>query len=81
MIVLYIGDFDLTGNSIEAHTREVLAREVCGELLWERIAITEAQTITLRAQGLEPIAKTDQRFSDGHPHLAYEAEALGQGGT
>jgi hypothetical protein len=32
----------------------------------------------LRVQELEPIQEIDQRFADRRPHLAYEAEALGQ---
>ena len=76
---LYIGDFDLCGNDIERNTRRVLEQDAgLGELLWERVAITEEQTEMLRAQGMEPIQKTDGRFKDKHPHLAYEAEALGQ---
>ena len=75
---LYVGDYDLSGNAIEENTRRVLERFVGEAIPWERVAITEAQTITLRAQGLEPIQKTDARFTDKHPHLAYEAEALGQ---
>jgi hypothetical protein len=77
---LYVGDFDLSGNYIEQHTRRVLERELGVKLPWERLAITEAQTVTLRAQGVEPIDKTDRRFKGrAGQHLAFEAEALGQG--
>ena len=41
--VLYLGDQDWQGGQIEANTRRVLEREVGGELLWERLAITEEQ--------------------------------------
>lgn len=70
----------LSGNYIEQHTRRVLERALGVALPWERLAITEAQTVTLRAQGVEPIDKTDRRFKGrGGQHLVYEAEALGQG--
>ncbi len=76
---LYIGDYDLSGNMIEEHTRTVLERELGITLIWERLAITEAQTVTLREQGIEPIEKTDRRFKGRRgKHLAFEAEALGQ---
>ena len=45
---------------------------------WERLAITPEQTEPLRAAGLRPIEKRRPPFRDGRPHLAWEAEALGQ---
>src|SRR5215510_1555533 len=41
--VIYLGDLDLAGNQIEANTRRVLEREIGGELLWERLALTQEQ--------------------------------------
>jgi hypothetical protein len=76
--VLYIGDLDLSGNYIEANTRTILEREIGRSLWWLRVAITETQTEVLRANGVKPITKTDHRFADRRPHLAFEAEALGQ---
>jgi hypothetical protein len=76
--VLYVGDYDLAGNQIEANTRDVLERHAGREIPWERVALTEAQTEELRARGVEPIAKKDNRYKDGRPHLAFEAEAIGQ---
>lgn len=76
--VLYLGDHDLAGNDIEANTRRVLEREVGRPLPWTRIAITGDQVETLRANGIAPIEKHDNRYTDKRPHLAYEAEALGQ---
>jgi hypothetical protein len=79
--VLYVGDLDLAGSSIEAHTRSVLERHTGRAIPWERVAITQEQADVLRARGVEPIIKTDKRYTDGRPHLAYEAETLGQGPT
>jgi hypothetical protein len=76
--VLYVGDYDLAGNQIEANTRDVLERHAGREIPWERVALTEAQTEELRARGVEPIAKKDNRYKGGRPHLAFEAEAIGQ---
>ena len=39
---LYVGDYDLSGNAIEDNTRRVLERFAEVEILWERVAITEA---------------------------------------
>ena len=77
--VLYIGDYDLAGNQIEENTKRVLERYSGRSFGWERIAITKSQADDLRAKGVEPIVKKDRRYSDGHEHEAYEAEALGQG--
>ena len=76
--VLYVGDRDLAGNDIETNTRRVLERETGRSLRWKRIAITDEQVETLKAGGIEPIRKLDNRYKDKRPHLAFEAEALGQ---
>jgi hypothetical protein len=79
--VLYIGDADDCGNAIEAHTRRVLERATGREFgpdTWERLAITPGQVEGLRRRGVEPIQKRDERYGDGNPHEAFEAEALGQ---
>ena len=72
--VLYIGDYDLSGNQIEANTRRVLEQMV-GVLRWERLALTAEQ---IAAYGLEPITKRDRRYADGGTHQAVETEALRQ---
>jgi hypothetical protein len=73
--VLYLGDFDLCGNDIEANTRRVLEREV-GELNWERLALTQEQ---VERYNLPRIIKTDRRFKNGEGiHEAVETEALSQ---
>jgi hypothetical protein len=73
--VLYLGDFDLAGDDIEANTRHVLESEV-GELEWERLALTEEQ---VTSHNLPRITKTDRRFKDGGGvHEAVETEALSQ---
>jgi hypothetical protein len=71
--VLYLGDYDLAGNDIEAHTRRVLERY--RHLDWERLVLTEDQ---VRAHGLTPIIKSDRRFNNGGHHEAVETEALSQ---
>jgi hypothetical protein len=72
--VLYLGDYDLAGNQIEANTRRVLEREV-GPLNWERLALTEEQ---VRAYDLPRIIKHDRRYKDRRPHEAVETEAISQ---
>ncbi|TMC35554.1 MAG: hypothetical protein E6J28_11740 [Chloroflexi bacterium] len=72
--VLYLGDLDLAGDQIEAHTRRVLERAV-GELAWERLAVTQQQ---VHDHGLTPIVKGDRRYADGGAHEAVETEALRQ---
>ena len=74
----YVGDHDLAGNDIETNTRRVLEREVGRPLRWTRIAITDEQVEGLKAREIKPIEKTDNRYTDKRPHLAFEAEALGQ---
>ena len=73
--VIYLGDHDLSGNQIEANTRRVLEREIGGDLLWERLALTAEQ---VREYDLPVIIKRDRRYKDGHPHEAIETEALRQ---
>jgi hypothetical protein len=73
--VLYLGDFDLSGNLIEANTRRVLEREA-DELQWERLALSEEQ---VERYSLPRIIKTDRRFKNGGGvHEAVETEALSQ---
>jgi hypothetical protein len=73
--VLYLGDLDLCGDDIEAHTRNVLEQEV-GELEWERLALTAEQ---VEQYNLPRITKNDRRFKNGAGvHEAVETEALSQ---
>jgi hypothetical protein len=72
--VLYLGDWGLAGNQIEANTRRVLEQE-CGALAWERLALTEEQ---VAAYSLPTITKHDRRYTDGRPHEVVETEALRQ---
>jgi hypothetical protein len=79
--VQYVGDRDDAGTDIEANTRRVLERHADRTFdrdTWERVALTDAQVRQLEARGVEPVQKRDRRFKDGNPHLAFEAEALGQ---
>lgn len=75
--VLYLGDFDLCGDQIEANTRRTLA-EHTDERRWERVALTEEQVDT---HGLPPlvISKPDRRYKPTRYYEAAETEALGQG--
>ena len=73
--VLYFGDWDLSGNQIEANTRRVLERQIGGELRWERVALTEEQ---VAEYNLPVIVKHDRRYKDGGAHEAVETEALRQ---
>ena len=78
---LYVGDFDLSGGQIEDNTRRVLERHTGRSFdddTWERVAVTAAQAIGLRAQGMTPIVKDDERYRPPHQHEAYEVEALTQ---
>jgi hypothetical protein len=73
-IVIYLGDYDLSGDQIEANTRRVL--EQGGSLKWERLALTGQQVVEY---DLSPITKIDKRFEDGGGvHEAVETEALSQ---
>jgi hypothetical protein len=79
--VLYVGDYDLSGDQIEANTRRVLERATGRRFTrrtWERLALTKRQTERLRARGVEPIVKADKRYNPPRVHEAYETEALGQ---
>jgi hypothetical protein len=78
VLPLYIGDNDLAGNHIEANTRRVLEHAIGRTLPWERLMLTDEQCAMLRARGVEPILKKDNRYKDGRPHEAFEVEALGQ---
>jgi hypothetical protein len=71
----YLGDLDLSGGHIEDNTRRVLEREIGGELLWERVALTAEQ---VEQYDLPKIIKRDRRYKDDHPHEAVETEAIGQ---
>ncbi len=73
--VLYLGDHDLSGDQIEANTRDVLERETGREIEWRRIAITAEQ---IEARGLTAIFKADMRYRPPREHEAWETEALGQ---
>jgi hypothetical protein len=70
--VFYLGDYDLSGNSIEQNARRVLVR-LAGELQWERLALTQAQ---VEEYSLPTLVKHDRRFKDGGTHEAVETEAL-----
>jgi hypothetical protein len=86
--VLYLGDYDLAGNDIEANTRSVLENKV-GELKWERLALTRKQ---VNDYNLTVIIKKDKRFKKRRfkrvltsgrslkpgEHEAVETEALSQ---
>ena len=71
--VLYLGDFDLAGNDIEANTRRVLERY--RDSRWERLALTQEQ---VALYSLPIIQKPDGRFTNGGTHDAVETEALSQ---
>lgn len=71
--VLYVGDHDLAGASIESNTRAVLEHET-GERDWQRVALTSEQ-----ATDLPIVEKIDRRFRPPRKHEAVEVEALGQG--
>jgi hypothetical protein len=72
--VLYLGDWDLSGNMIEANTRRVLEHDVLN-LCWERLALTREQVDQYH---LPVIIKHDRRFANGGEHEAVETEALSQ---
>ena len=87
--VLYLGDWDLCGHQIEAHTRDTL-EEFAGlpgyraTIPWERVALTDDQVAQLRAEreaaGLDDpmIRKADNRYKPPRYFDAVETEALGQ---
>jgi hypothetical protein len=73
--VLYLGDHDIAGGHIEAHSRNTMEKIAGFSIPWERLAVTEAQ-IALYA--LTPIEKTDSRYKGGRKFEAVECEALSQ---
>jgi hypothetical protein len=74
--VLYLGDHDIAGGDIEAHSRETVQKIVGVDWFsWQRLAVTEAQ---VSLYGLTPIEKTDSRFKGGRKYQAVECEALSQ---
>jgi hypothetical protein len=75
-IVLYLGDWDISGHQIENNTRSVLEKETGRWIDWTRIAITQEQ---IDERGIEPVWKKDGRYHPAKTHFAYETEALGQG--
>jgi hypothetical protein len=90
--VLYFGDLDLSGGHIEDKTRSILSEHsgAAGDLLWQRVAITEGQLADVNAErarvglGDATIMKTDRRHRDsatgrkGVAFPAVETEVLGQ---
>jgi hypothetical protein len=74
--VLYLGDWDLAGQQIEDNTRLVLEKKTGRSVDWTRIAITQEQ---IDERNLEPVWKTDSRYTPPKTHYAWETEALGQG--
>jgi hypothetical protein len=86
--VIYIGDYDLAGDGIEANSKRVLEQAsgfkfhdepTAGRNSWERLALTKEQCEQLKREGVSPIRKEDRRHKDRRPHEAFECEALGQG--
>jgi hypothetical protein len=75
--VLYLGDWDRSGNLIEANTRTVLERKA-GALRWERLALTENQ---VGRYSLPKIIKHDRRYKDGGAHEAVETDFSATGST
>jgi hypothetical protein len=73
--ILYLGDLDHQGGQIEENTRHVLVRELCRELDWQRLAITEEQVAERK---LTPVKKADRRYRPARVADAWETEALGQ---
>jgi len=72
--VLYFGDLDRSGGDIENNSRTVLEEILRGPLLWERLALTQAQAA---AYDLVAMSRYDER--DKKYHDAIETEGLGQG--
>jgi hypothetical protein len=72
--ILYLGDWDLSGDQIEDNTRREL-EEIVGDLEWERVALTAAQ---VEEHDLPVIIKNDRRYRGGRAHEAVETEALRQ---
>jgi hypothetical protein len=74
--VFYLGDYDRSGFDIEENARRVLEKTLSRNIEWIRVGLTREQ---IRAKGIEPIWKVDQRDRQGHD--AWECEALGQAGV
>jgi hypothetical protein len=72
--VLYFGDWDLRGGMIEDNARSVLEEE-CGELNWERLALT---TELVKKHKLPIIEKLDRSYKPPQSFDAVETEALSQ---
>jgi hypothetical protein len=84
--VLYLGDYDLSGDQIEAHTRRTLTEHGAGWLDWQRIALRADQVAELdaerRARGVTGdlvIRKLDKRYKPAREFDAVECETVGQG--
>jgi hypothetical protein len=75
-LVLYVGDFDLSGDQCEANTRRVLVREA-GDRDWQRVALTAEQVDRHKLNGYV-IEKVDRRYRPPRKHKAIEVESLGQ---
>jgi hypothetical protein len=71
--VLYLGDHDIAGGHIEAHSRNTMEKIAGFSIPWERLAVTEAQ-IALYA--LTPIEKTDSRYKGGGNSRRWSARPL-----
>ena len=73
--VLYLGDYDLSGDQIEANTGRVL--EDYGVLDWERVALTHVQ---VRDRGYldSAVRKKDNRYKPARYFMAVETERIGQ---
>jgi hypothetical protein len=73
--IFWLGDRDLSGDQIMTAAHRVLAEHIRVNATMERLALTQDQ---VEEHDLEPIRKTDNRYTDGRPHMAVELEALGQ---
>ena len=73
--VFYLGDYDLSGDQIEANTRQVLSDY--GALDWEKVAITGVQ-VRERGYEADAVEKLDKRYKPARRFLAVETERLGQ---
>jgi hypothetical protein len=76
MPILWLGDRDLSGDQIQASATRILSQHNTAEnVTIRRLALTQEQ---VDEHGLEPILKTDNRYTEGGRHWAVELEALGQ---
>jgi hypothetical protein len=74
--ILWLGDRDLSGDQIEESAIRILGQHnTADNVTIRRLALTQAQ---VDEHNLEPIRKTDNRYTEGRPHMAVELEALGQ---